>query len=87
MKNSRQTRGSCRFEFEFLPEAFALMRAAMEVPHRLTAAAKAGKALKRANKARAAGKAPWIGYNPNSLLRVNPNPLRWVNSKPKQGFM
>ena len=53
---------------EFPPEAFALMRTAMEVPHRLTAAAKAGKALKRAKAAWAAGKAPWAGYNPNPGL-------------------
>ena len=65
MQPSRHSR-LLPIEVEFPPEAFALMRTAMEVPHRLTKAAKAGKALKRAEAARAAGKSrakglPWVG--------------------------
>ena len=65
-------------EIEFPPEAFALMlmRTAMEVPQRLTAEAKAGKALKRAKTARAAGKAAWVGFDPLVAGKQHPHYAR-----------
>ena len=68
MQPSRHSR-LLPIEVEFPPEAFALMRTAMEVSHRLTAAGKADKALKCRGGGPRSGMSgakdlSWVGYKP-----------------------